>query len=635
MDTARKLTVLLVPLLFGLFLVPSVPVRATTEFTFRGFKGNKSAIRIAGEAAVIKPDGLLRLTNRASNVTGTAFYHKPVRLLETNRIATRVGSFSTRFVFVIIPSSSSSGGFGFTFTLSPTPNRPNAGSAQYLGVLNKENNGDPRNHVFAVEFDTVQGSGDDTDKIGNDIGLNFNNRTSDFQEPVVYYQKDDPNKREDFELESGNPIQALLSYDGATQTLNVTIPKLLDVVQEEMYVGFTAATGKGDQSSDHYLMGWSFSSVGENPIAATLDLSELPPPPRFDSGFIGRYGHHACVALLLRHVQKATATRRDSGRLGNRSSSQIQIQRSLRSHRRIQGGWDHRNRRFRNEDHSKQQARCSRIYGGDRESRAREASKPRESPRMVQTQNRSSADLRLHPQRQLGLAALQCSTEKRRRFAVERAFRDRQRNRVGFVVSPRRVGTDRGSQRRETKQRSDRIQHEPEIGRFRTSEALRTRIADRDNGTIGYVAPELARNGKPSSASDAYAFGVLLLEIVCGRKPTDSGTFFLVDWVMGLHARGEILSAIDPRLGSDYDGEEARVALAVGLLCCHQNPASRPSMRGVLRFLNGEIDGDWGYSKSSRSDFGSKFVPSSSSKASSSSSFVTRITSTSRVTSGG
>ncbi|KAL0842505.1 hypothetical protein Bca101_015750 [Brassica carinata] len=300
MDTARRSMVLLASLLFRLFLIPSVPVRATTEFTFRGFKGNDSEIRIAGEAAVIKPDGLLRLTNRASNVTGTAFYHKPVRLLETNRKATNattVRSFSTRFVFVIIPSSSSSGGFGFTFTLSPTPNRPNAGSAQYLGVLNKENNGDPRNHVFAVEFDTVQGSGDDTDRIGNDIGLNFNSRTSDFQEPVVYYQKDDPNKREDFELESGNPIQALLNYDGATQTLNVTvypaklgfkptkplisrqIPKLLDVVQEEMYVGFTAATGKRDQSSDHYVMGWSFSSVGENPIAATLDLSELPPPP--------------------------------------------------------------------------------------------------------------------------------------------------------------------------------------------------------------------------------------------------------------------------------------------------------------------------------------------------------------------
>ncbi|KAG2335053.1 hypothetical protein Bca52824_006233 [Brassica carinata] len=136
----------------------------------------------------------------------------------------------------------------------------------------------------------------------------------------------------------------------------------------------------------------------------------------------------------------------------------------------------------------------------------------------------------------------------------------------------------------------------------------------------------------------------MLLEIVSGRKPTDSGTFFLADWVKDLQASGEILGAVDPRLGSDYDGREARVALAVGLLCCHQNPASRPSMRGVLRFLNGdeevaEIDDDWGYSKSSRSDFGSRFVgcvsSSSSIAASSSSSFVTRITSTSHVTSGG
>jgi len=121
-----------------------------------------------------------------------------------------------------------------------------------------------------------------------------------------------------------------------------------------------------------------------------------------------------------------------------------------------------------------------------------------------------------------------------------------------------------------------------------------------------------------------------LLEIVCGRKPTDSGTFFLVDWVMELHANGEILSAIDPRLGSGYDGGEARLALAVGLLCCHQKPASRPSMRIVLRYLNGEenvpeIDDEWGYSKSSRSEFGSKLVGYVSSTS------ITRVSSTSRI----
>ncbi|KAG2334922.1 hypothetical protein Bca52824_006102 [Brassica carinata] len=619
MDTARKLTVLLVPLLFGLFLVPSVPVRATTEFTFRGFKGNKSAIRIAGEAAVIKPDGLLRLTNRASNVTGTAFYHKPVRLLETNRIATRVGSFSTRFVFVIIPSSSSSGGFGFTFTLSPTPNRPNAGSAQYLGVLNKENNGDPRNHVFAVEFDTVQGSGDDTDKIGNDIGLNFNNRTSDFQEPVVYYQKDDPNKREDFELESGNPIQALLSYDGATQTLNVTIPKLLDVVQEEMYVGFTAATGKGDQSSDHYLMGWSFSSTSRSfllrlvLIAAlsavmvimlvllfffvmykkrlrqeeTLEDWEIDHPRRFryrdlyvatdgfkEAGIIGTGGFGTVFKGKLANSDDLIAVKKiiPNSRQGVREfMAEIESLGRVR-HRNLvnlQGWCKHRTDLLLIYDYIPNGSLDSLLY-----------SVPRRSGAVLPWNARfeiakgiASGLLYLH--------------EEWEQIVVHRD------------VKPSNVLIESNMN--------------PRLGDFGL----------------------LARNGKPSSASDAYAFGVLLLEIVCGRKPTDSGTFFLVDWVMGLHARGEILSAIDPRLGSDYDGEEARVALAVGLLCCHQNPASRPSMRGVLRFLNGEIDGDWGYSKSSRSDFGSKFVPSSSSKASSSSSFVTRITSTSRVTSGG
>ncbi|CAF2118099.1 unnamed protein product [Brassica napus] len=693
MDTARKLTVLLASLLFSLFLIPSVPVRATTEFTFRGFKRNESAIRIAGEAAVIKPDGLLRLTNRASNVTGTAFYHKPVRLLETNRNATRVGSFSTRFVFLIIPSSSSSGGFGFTFTLSPTPNRPNAGSAQYLGVLNKENNGDPRNHVFAVEFDTVQGSGDDTDRIGNDIGLNFNNRTSDFQEPVVYYQNDDPNKREDFELESGNPIQALLNYDGATQTLNVTvypaklgfkptkplisrqIPKLLDVVQEEMYVGFTAATGKGDQSSDHYLMGWSFSSVGENPIAATLDLSELPPPPRNTATKRGFNSQITVLIVALSAVMVIMLVL---------LFFFVMYKKRLRQEETLEDWEIDHPRRFRYRDlyvatdgfkeagiigtggfgtvfkgklaNSDDLIAVKKIIPNSRQG-VREFMAEIESLGRVRHRNlvnlqgwcKHRTDLLLiYDYIPNGSLDSLLYTVPRRSGAVlpwNARFEIAKGIASGLLYLHEEW--EQIVVHRDVKPSNVLIESNmnPRLGDFGLA-----RLYERGSltettglvGTIGYVAPELARNGKPSSASDAFAFGVLLLEIVCGRKPTDSGSFFLVDWVMGLHARGEILSTIDPRLGSDYDGGEARVVLAVGLLCCHQNPASRPSMRGVLRFLNGEeevaeIDGEWGYSKSSRSDFGSIFlgyVPSSSSKASSSS-FVTRITSTSRVTSGG
>ncbi|CAH8334474.1 unnamed protein product [Eruca vesicaria subsp. sativa] len=315
MGTERSMLVL--SLLFLILTV--IPVRraqrtttTTTEFTFRGFSGNQSQILTTG-AATIKPDGLLRLTDRNANVTGTAFYNKPVRLLANS---TMVASFSTSFVFVIIPTSSSNGGFGFTFTISPTPDRPGAESAQYLGLLNERNDGNLTNHVFAVEFDTVQGFKDVSDRSGNHIGLNFNNLASDVQEPVVYYDNNESDRKEDFLLQSGDPIQALLEYDGPTKTLNFTVypaslkskpvkplisrpvPKLLEIVQEEMYVGFTAATGR-DQSSAHYVMGWSFSSSSgvDPPLSAQpINLSELPPPP---PNTAKKRGHDPQVLALI------------------------------------------------------------------------------------------------------------------------------------------------------------------------------------------------------------------------------------------------------------------------------------------------------------------------------------------------
>ncbi|KAH0858088.1 hypothetical protein HID58_086349, partial [Brassica napus] len=86
-------------------------------------------------------------------------------------------------------------------------------------------------------------------------------------------------------------------YDGNTKLLNITVylaemtpspvrpmisrpvPKLSKIIEEEMYVGFTAATGNGERSSAHYIMGWSFSSGGEHPVAAKLNLSDLLHPP--------------------------------------------------------------------------------------------------------------------------------------------------------------------------------------------------------------------------------------------------------------------------------------------------------------------------------------------------------------------
>ncbi|KAG7549121.1 Legume lectin domain [Arabidopsis thaliana x Arabidopsis arenosa] len=657
MCTARS--IVLVSLLFKLFLFLSVHVgaqRTTTDFTFRGFLGNQSKIRIEG-AAMIKPDGLLRLTDRKSNVTGTAFYHKPVRLLETSRNSTnvRVRSFSTSFVFVIIPSSSSNKGFGFTFTLSPTPYRLNAGSAQYLGVFNKENNGDPRNHVFAVEFDTVQGSRDDnTDRIGNDIGLNYNSRTSDLQEPVVYYNNDDPNKKEDFQLESGNPIQALLEYDGPTQMLNVTVyparlgfkptkplisqhvPKLLEIVQQEMYVGFTASTGKG-QSSAHYVMGWSFSSGGERPIADVLDLSELPPPPPNKAKKEGLNSQVIVMIVSLSAVMLVMLVLlfffvMYKKRLGQEETLE---------------DWeiDHPRRlRYRDLYVATDGFKKTGIIGTGGFGTVFKGKLPNSDPIAVKKIIPSSrqgvrefvAEIeslgKLRHKNLVNLQGCGAVLSWNARFQIAKGIasgllylhEEWEKIVIHRDVKPSNVLID--------------SKMNPRLGDFGLARLYERGTLSQTTalvGTIGYMAPELSRNGNPSSASDVFAFGVLLLEIVCGRKPTDSCSFFLVDWVMELHANGEIISAIDPRLGSGYDGGEARLALAVGLLCCHQKPTSRPSMRMVLRYLNRdegvpEIDDEWGYAKSSRSEFGSKFVGNDS-LSSIASSFVNRVSSTSRI----
>ncbi|CAH8392950.1 unnamed protein product [Eruca vesicaria subsp. sativa] len=242
--------------------------------------------------ATVTPDGLLRLTDQKPNTIVTTFYRKAVRLLEPHR---NVRSFSTCIVFAINPTSSKEGGYGFTFTLSPTPYGRRADSGQYMGLFSDVTNGNPRNHVFAVEFDTVQGFDDGYHRMGSHIGVNFNSLASEFEGPVLFYKND---RREEFLLQTGEPIKADITYDGFTKLLNVTVypaeispspvrpsisvpvPKLSRIIEEEMYVGFTAATGDGERSSAHDVMGWSFKSGGEHPVAATkLNLSELPHPP--------------------------------------------------------------------------------------------------------------------------------------------------------------------------------------------------------------------------------------------------------------------------------------------------------------------------------------------------------------------
>ncbi|URE34759.1 receptor kinase [Musa troglodytarum] len=110
-------------------------------------------------------------------------------------------------------------------------------------------------------------------------------------------------------------------------------------------------------------------------------------------------------------------------------------------------------------------------------------------------------------------------------------------------------------------------------------------------GTMGYLAPELARTGKATTITDVFAFGAFLLEVACGRRPVDPTAheeqLVLLDWVVEKWRKGSILETRDPRLGEEYAVEEVELVLKLGLLCSHPLPTARPSMRQVVRYLEG------------------------------------------------
>ncbi|EOA29992.1 hypothetical protein CARUB_v10013100mg [Capsella rubella] len=634
----------------------SVLVEATTaaRFTFRGFKGNQTEIQTEGASTIQRDNDLLRLTDRNHNVTGTAFYRKPIRLRDyTNSSNFKVCSFSSSFVFVIIPSSPGNGGFGFTFTLSPTPNRPGAESAQYLGLLNRYNDGNQSNHVFALEFDTVQGFKDGADRRGNHIGLNFNSLSSDVQEPLIYYETAD--RKEDFQLDSGEPIRVNLDYDGSSKTFNVTIyptrlgfkPKkpmisgrvleLSGIVEEEMYVGFTAATGK-DQSSAHFVMGWSFASCGEKPVADWLDLSQLPSPPP-NTSLRNKKGYASRVIALIVALSIVTVV------LLVLLFVFVMYKRKIQEEEILEDWEIDYPHRFKYRDLylATKRFKESEIIGTGGFGIVYKGNLSSSGPIAVKkiTSN-SSQGVRefvaeIESLGRLGhknLVNLQGWCKHKNELLliydyIPNGSLDSLLYRRNGVVLPWDVrfeiikGIASGLLYLHEEWEQIVIHRDVKASNVLIDEDMNAKLGDfglarlyergtlsqttKVVGTLGYMAPELTRNGRGSTASDVFAFGVLVLEIVCGHRPTNTENFFLADWVMEFHTNGGILSAVDQKLGSSFNGREARLVLAVGLLCCHHKPKTRPSMRMVLRYLNGEedvplIDEDWGLSDSSRDE---------------------------------
>ncbi|XP_059647493.1 cysteine-rich receptor-like protein kinase 42 isoform X1 [Cornus florida] len=106
-------------------------------------------------------------------------------------------------------------------------------------------------------------------------------------------------------------------------------------------------------------------------------------------------------------------------------------------------------------------------------------------------------------------------------------------------------------------------------------------------GTLGYMAPEYLVRGQLTEKADVYSFGVLVLEIVCGRKNNafveDSSSLLQTVWK--LYKTNRLADSVDARLENDFPAKEAANVLQIGLLCTQASVSLRPSIAKVVQML--------------------------------------------------
>ncbi|WOL15375.1 hypothetical protein Cni_G24156 [Canna indica] len=601
-------------------------VNEKDEFTFNGFRG--ANLTLDG-SATITPSGLLVLTNATKQMKGHAFHPSPLHFRSPPNGT--VFSFSTTFVFGIIPHDVNAiSGQGIAFVIAPTEDFSGTLGTQFFGLFNSSNNGNSANHVFAIELDTVYNP-EFQDIDDNHVGIDINSVISNKSHTAGYYD-DATGSFKNLSLASGDAMQVWVDYDGRELQLNVTLapipmakphqPLLSAVVDfsslflDPMYVGFSASLGSFKTS--HYILGWSFKMNG---TARALDYNLLPSLPRTKSKDVSKFleiglplisaGLVLITAAVIVFVVKrrikyaelyedwesefgphrisykdlfeATKGFKDSELLGVGGfgrvykgvlpSSQVEIAVKKVSHESRQGMKEFIAEivsmgRLRHRNIVQLLGYCRR----NRELLLIYDYMPNGSlDRFLYDQTKPTLDwaarFRIIKGVASGLLYLHEDWEKvvlHRDIKASNVLLDDDLNgRLGDFGLARLY--DHGS------------------------DPLTTHVV----GTMGYLAPELARTGKANTMTDVFAFGIFLLEVACGRRPVnysmaDGEPLVLLDWVVENWQKGSILATADPRLGEAYIVEEMELVLKLGMLCSHPMPATRPGMRRIVQCLEGD-----------------------------------------------
>ncbi|XP_010918284.1 L-type lectin-domain containing receptor kinase SIT2-like [Elaeis guineensis] len=607
-------------------MLAGITAKKYDEFTYNGFR--RSELYLDGMAEITL-NGLLRLTNTTRSQRGHAFHKVPLHL--KNSSDGNVYSFSTCFVFAILTEYPGVSGDGLALVLSPTRELAGALPKQFLGLFNSTNDGNSANHVLAIELDTILNV-DFGDINNNHVGIDVNGLRS-INAATASYFIENIGEFKNLSLISGEPMQVWVDYSNLEKKLNVTIspisvPKpshpllssfidLSSVISDTMYIGFSASTGSSVPSS--YVLGWSFKMNGQ---AAALNLSSLPSLPLKKKD--GRKQTSLIIWLSLGIVVFITITAFSIAYIIRRKARYAEVleewELEHRTHRFSYKELFKATKGFR-EENLLGVGGFGRVYKGKLPTSKTEIAVKRISHDSRQGMREFVGEIASHSQlRHRNLVQLLGYSRRKGEVLLVYEFMcngslDKflyDANKPTTLSWSQRLNIIRGVAsgllylhegwvqivvHRDIKASNVLLDAEMngKLGDFGLS-----RLYDHGSdpqishveGTFGYIAPELTKTGKATTSTDVFAFGVFILEVVCGRRPImqqQSLDLHLVEWVWRSWKNGVILEVTDARLGGDYDLGEVELILKIGLLCSHPVVASRPTMRQVMQLLDGDL----------------------------------------------
>ncbi|KAH6837642.1 hypothetical protein C2S53_017048 [Perilla frutescens var. hirtella] len=557
------------------------------------------------------------------NQSGRILLKRSFRLWDQNMSRARVASFNTSFLVNIFRPNSvllnQTAGEGLAFVIAPDLHLPLNSSGRYLGLTNSSTDGNSTNKVVAVELDTVK---QDFDPDDNHIGINVHGVTSAVTKCLHLHNIT-------LAPEGAKFYNVWVDYDGGSAKLmevyiaeqatkeGATPPKpdlpilsyplnLMDHVNQDSYFGFSASTGNTTQLNCvlrwnltvnyfHQERNWLPIVVGAG-IPAALMLMVV-------AVGLGNYFHKRRMKFSNPNLV---------GTL--RSLPGMPREFEFKELKKATNSFDERNKLG--------QGGFGEVFRGLLVKENLEIAVKRFSRESIKGEDDFLAELTIinrlrhrHLVKLLGwchkYGKLLLVYEYMPNGSLDKhlfvgpnveALRWNQRYTIiSGVASALHYLHNEYDQRvvhRDLKASNIMLDsnfnaHLGDFGLARALDNEKTSYAEAEGvlGTMGYIAPECFHMGKATQQSDVYAFGAVLLELVCGRRPGAkiAGFQLLVDWVWYMHRDGRLVEAVDPRLAQDFVVEEAQRLLLLGLACSYPIAAERPKAQTIVQIISGTV----------------------------------------------